>query len=523
MRFKGYCFLLLLIFLQTSCRKGKALWEAEYAVPLATASLGLGDIIPDTLLVSNPDNSLVLNVEEEFYRFSLDQIVQIADTSIINKFNLPWGQYTLQPGMQFLAQVNQTQFNFGEVSLSSVRIGSGEVKVKLRSRINERTRVRYRIPSATKDGVPFEANFVVPVGTSSSPAVVETTIDLSGYNFDLTGVNHNQYNIVHSTVDAWVHEEGSEVVLHSTDTIYVENTFVGLKPVYGKGYFGSGVYSIPLTSSEFGFFKNIPAGVLDLNSATAELVIENGIGADARAKVSVLKGVKGNNSVTLSNSVLANTINLNRATEAPAVNSKWTLELNESNSNIVELVELLPDKMEYAIDLYINPLGNTSGANDFIDATRPFTAKLNLKVPLDLSMSNFVLDDTVAFSYKETEESARVKSGILHVFAENGFPFEADLQLYLLDENGKQLDSVLTGVREIQAGKLDQQLKVSESVKSHLTANLPEAKVDLLSRTKSLRIRSVMNTAGNPSRVKIYNTYRLGVKVSAEFIYEDRW
>lgn len=523
MRIKGYCIVLLIIVLHTSCRKGKAIWDSEYAVPLANASLGLSEIIPDSLLVSNPDHSLVLNVEQEFYRFSLDEIVQIEDTSIVSKFNFPFGQLTLQPSTQFLAQVNQTKFDFGEVSLSKVRIKSGTVQVKLRSRIKERTRVRYRIPSASKDGVPFEANFVVPAATGSAPSIVQTDFDLSGYEFDLTGVNHNQYNIVHSTVDGWVHEEGNLVVMLSTDTIFVENSFVALTPDYGKGYFGSGNYSVPLTTSDFTFFKNIPSGILDLNSATAELVIENGIGADARAKIHSLKGVRGNRSVTLNNPVLLNTINLNRAIESPPVDSRFSLMLDASNSNIVDLIELMPDKMSYAIDLFINPLGNTSGANDFIDAARPFTAKLNLKIPLDLSMSAFVLDDTVSFSYTETEQSARVKKGTVHVFTDNGFPFDAALQLYLLDENGIQLDSLFSTASVIKPGKLDDQLNVIENGKAHLTLEMPENRIELLNRTKRIRIRAIMNTAGSPSLVKIYDTYKLGVKASAEFTYEDRW
>lgn len=517
--------LVLFLFVFCACKKEKgSSWESDYSIPLAHGSLGMKEILGDSVVTENSDHSLELNIEEEFYRFSLDELVEIADTSIVNFFNLPL-TVTIQPGQQFLSQVNETKFNFGDVSLTKVRIGSGSIKVKLRSRIKEKTRVRYRIPGATLNGSVFEKNVDVPAGVVGQPAVVEQSFDLSGYMFDLTGVNKNLVNTIHSTVDAWVSEQGQAVAITAGDSILIENTFSGLKPDYGHGYFGTGVFNIPLTSTDFDVFKNIKAGSIDIDDATAEITITNGVGADARAKLVALsaENTRTGAMVALNHSIIGSTMNINRAIENPPVDAVRVTHLNSSNSNIVDMIELLPDRMNYAIDLTINPLGNVSGGHDFIDAARPFKAKLNLRIPLNLSVAGLVLEDTMDFNFKESDDSERIKEGNINVFIENSFPFETSFQLYMLDENNVVADSVFAQAETIASAIVENTTFASLPAKKKLTIDLSRERLDLLPSVKKLRMRAIMNTSATPGLVKIFEHYKLEVRVSADFTYLNKW
>ena len=53
--------------------------------------------------------------------------------------------------------------------------------------------------------------------------------------------------------------------------------------------------------------------------------------------------------------------------------------------------------------------------------------------PLSLIATDLVLVDTTTLTLNA--ENNPIKNGSLTLFAENGFPFDADIQIYILDKN----------------------------------------------------------------------------------------
>jgi len=80
----------ILALLFTSCRRDdeQASWEVGILAPLVRTSLGMGDLLTDTLLQSNPDSSLKLVYQSHLYNLSLDTLVTLTDTSIIKSYTL---------------------------------------------------------------------------------------------------------------------------------------------------------------------------------------------------------------------------------------------------------------------------------------------------------------------------------------------------------------------------------------------------------------------------------------------------
>ena len=61
---------------------------------------------------------------------------------------------------------------------------------------------------------------------------------------------------------------------------------------------------------------------------------------------------------------------------------------------------------------------------------------------------------------------------------------------------------------------------VSQPVQSQLFADIPASKMQKIKLAKKIRIKTKFNTPGG-NRYKIYSTYKFGVKLKGNFVYEQ--
>ena len=62
-------FLAVVIFVATSCRNKESGWDTNLLTPIATANLSIANLVSDTLLTTNADNSLNLVYKKNIYSF----------------------------------------------------------------------------------------------------------------------------------------------------------------------------------------------------------------------------------------------------------------------------------------------------------------------------------------------------------------------------------------------------------------------------------------------------------------------
>jgi hypothetical protein len=103
----------------------------------------------------------------------------------------------------------------------------------------------------------------------------------------------------------------------------------------------------------------------------------------------------------------------------------------------------------------------------------------------------------------------------------NGFPIGIDMQVYMLDSSKKIIDSVLVkGDGFLPAAPVNFATgRVINPAKSIVDVEFKQERIIHLKETTSLRIKGVMNTTknnGNPSPVKIFADYGLGVKLGIQ-------
>ncbi|MBI4930001.1 MAG: hypothetical protein HY841_04500 [Bacteroidetes bacterium] len=519
--FTVYC---LLFF---SCRKEKKnpSWDVDVLAPLVKSTLTINNIIPNSLLNHNPDNSLDIVYNTSLYSFST---ISIPDTTIDTIYTSNPFTLSLPAGTFFVNPVDQEQkFPIpNKAQLTKVDVRSGKLVVVVRNRVEEMIRVRYQIPSAKINNLSFDKTFDVPAQTGGGcpgiPTVFTATYDMSGYSLDFRGTSGSDYNTLVTNVSAQINPAAlSNVTVTPCDSIYIGNSFVDMVPQYAKGYFGHTVKDTA-GSSTFSLFKHIIDGTLNLEDIDIGFSIENSIGADATFAINNLSSIntRTGDSISLQHPIIGSPVNINRAVDnnGNVTSSLYQFSIKPSSpSNILPFIQNLPDRMSYQMNFEINPLGNVSGSNDFIYYNKLIKTNFNMTIPLSLVANNLTMADTMDFKMDASADN--FNHGILYLYAENGFPFTAEAQLYLMNDNLMIVDSLINTPNMILAPQLDANYICAGQRLTKLAVSISEDKMNLLRSTKKMYLKIKFNTAGQPNYVKIYDFYQMNVKLVGDFNY----
>lgn len=525
MRFlKASLFLIPVLYL-LSCKKEftRPSWDVDVSVPVLYTSLGLENMIADSLLSSDTSGAVSIVFNESVFKLDLDTLLNLPDTTVKDTFSIPppFPSINVNPGQTIISTTENKRFDLDDIELTEILIESGNCSFFISSTISQPTIYEYTITNAIKAGLPFKIIVSVPAGSQSNPSSVSGNFDFSGYEMDLRGDTGNEYNKYKTIIKVSLDPSATVTTVFNTDKVIVENTFENLHPSYAEGYFGSQLIDVPYDVNSFDFLQNFTAGTLDLDQVDITLDIINGIGIDASVTIDTLlsKNTRNNTEVLLNHAIIGTAININRAINSgsTAVSSLYSTQLNNGNSNADVFIENLPDQIGYALGIFVNPLGNVSGHQDFLYSDKTFDVRVNASIPLNLIASNLTLVDTLYLTI-DTEDADNVNNGVIHIFATNGFPLEAELQLFLLDANGMTLDS-LVFPSTIYAGYTNTSYVVTSSRQSRLDFIMNDSQLDHLLNSQRVLLKAVFNTSSQTQHVQLYDSYRLDLKMSTELNY----
>lgn len=507
-----------------SCRKEfeKPFWDTQLLGPLVSATLDINNLLPDSILQANADSSMKIVFQNDIYKLSMDTLFRIPDTTLSQVHIIPF-PVTFSAGQIVVNNnLSETTYNLQGVQLRSTTVKSGFVHYQIKSKIKEITNFVYSIPCAKLNGAPFTINVSVPAAVGNTPGIYDQTYDLSGYVIDLTGINQNKVNTLFTSFTALVSPLGQPVLVNNTDSLIVNNTFYDIIPSYAKGYFGQNTIDVGPSETKFALFDRIVDGTLQLENVNFNLKIENPIGLDARVYFNNLSSVNSRTGTTinLSNSIIGSAININRAAESGGTvyPTYANIPLTVNNSNIKQMIENLPDKFGYSMQIISNPLGNISGSNDFIYSDQLMKAQMNMEIPLSLIATNLTLVDTLDLNISNNGVQ-KVNNAIITLFADNGFPFDASLQMYLLNDANATIDSIFDNANIIDEAPINSNFRATGKRLTKIAIPISTNKMDLLYATKKIMLKIKFNTSAQPQYIKIYSEYSIDVKLVGDFNY----
>ena len=342
------------------------------------------------------------------------------------------------------------------------------------------------------------------------------TYPMGGYDFDLTGRTMDTFNSFYSTMVASLEESGKLISISKKDSFILNFSFKDLKPSYVKGYFGQDTLIMD-DNTNIEDFGNISSNNLQFEDINIELEIENGIGVDGIIKIQTLSASNSAQSLNLSHSLIGSDINIDRAIETPFQPSYTSLLIDNSNSNIVSMLNLLPNSLSCSGAIQINPNGNTMGHQDFATDQSKIEANLNINMPLSFVASNLELSEQFDFDLGNTEDADKIKEANFIFNIENGYPLDTRLKLIFLDDIGA-LDSI-DGLALIKAADINNLGRVTQSKNSKIEFYVNPDKMQKIAQSKYVKCKFSFDTKPVGQNLKIYSDYRIGLKLIADFKY----
>lgn len=516
------------LILVVSCKKEESVWwDADLSGPIAQTELNLANLLPDSVLISDPDSALRIYFSSNIFNYKVDSLVSIPDTTIDTSYtSILANTIAFAPGSPIFSSTNETYFDIQGANLNYLKLKTGIIKIETFNSVPESLNFKYELGKSLLNGQVFSVNFDVPGGSISSPGSSVQYYTIDGIELDLTGTSGNKYNTAILTSTVAVSNGTDSAHVSGGHGLNVKITFSSLVPYYATGYMGNQQMAVGPDTLNFDFFKGLNADYFALQDANVNLKMVNGFGVDMSASnvfISSLNTNSGNN-ITLAGSGVSTAYNLNRATytgvnPSPVIPYIKNIPLNALNSNIKPFLENLPDKITYGVNAQVNPLGNVSMNHDFLQYGYGFSADLEMDVPLAFATTNLRLQDTADFNISTIDPHGNINSGVLTLRADNGYPFDAAIQVVFTDENYVVLDSLFASPNTALAGNVDASLKVTSRRLSLLNGPLDKAKMEKIRNARKIIFKVVMNTVSQTQIVKIYNYYSMGLTLTADVNY----
>ncbi len=435
-----------------------------------------------------------------------------------------WARFPAQNVVDLTEEVTQ---EIGERKFTYVDARSGKIHIFITSSVKESLYLEYTLKGAyDKFGHPVKVFTNVPAATIANPTVtIDSIFDISGTAISLTGKDGSKFNTYTQNVIA--HIDSSGIVRHITnqDSINIRYVIEDVAPNYIKGYAGRDTLST-IDSSAFSFLDIFKSGSIDLEKVDMKFTVENGIGVDGQVKINSLTAISPNNgSRTLSGSVVGQTFTVNRATDFPLTPATSYFDVNSNNSNIKDLIGILPNKLLYDVEVKTNVNGNTGQYRDFAYLESGMKIGLSAQIPLSFIAHHLLLKDTIDFDLSNTNTDINgISDGIINVITQNKYPIDATLTMIIYDDLWAPVDTLVIN-QSIPGADLNNNCRAVGPKRTKIPVYVDELRMENVKRGKHAIVvadfnSSTNNIMCNGQYLKIYADYKLDITFTAQFNYK---
>ena len=530
MRFLQKLIIALILLISAVACKKETSWDVDLAIPLAKSHLNISNFFGDTIFNADPSGLLHIAFSKDLINYTMDSLVNLPDTTLNLGYSFFFVQ-NLNPGVVLYTNAASTtdkeiKFDISNgVELNKSIVRSGALKIEYQNTYAQPLDFNYIINSATLWGNPLTVNQVIP-GNSTFTKIYS----LNGYNINLTGETGNKVNTLVQTYTISTDPSGAADVLQPGQGLIIKLSFVDVVPEYVQGYFGQQDLSFGPDSSSLGLLGNFNPSNLMLTQAAINFRIINEFGIEMSSSINSMKSIKVSppNVVTLNAGNLLQSINVNRASKTnnpsnPVFPWLKQINVNSSNSNLNPFLQNLPNYLGYSIKATLNPLGNISAGNDFAFYGRGLKVIADVDIPLSLSANYFALVNYSKVDLTQLKELNDVNSCDIVMQARNNYPFKAQIQGYLLNDQNQIIDSLFVpGQNILESAITDGSNNVLSYVDSKLVAAFDKTKINNLTQCKQIKFVSYLYLPNQPTPIKINEDSYLDLVVNAYVNYNVR-
>lgn len=499
--------LLLLLGVLFSCEEIDQLseieavnYDAEFAIPLINTTLSIQDVFDDL------DESSALRIDENgllHFTYS-DDILSNQGLSALQDVadNLPsvipvWSDDFAIP-FAIPSQIDIDQLTFR----------SGQLSYVVQNQNPEPVTVRVTLPQLFRGDSILEYTFSLPAYSGSGAPPTATNQDNPTDLTDIRVIPEN--DTVYIRYEA-VTPDGEQVAL-SNFVFRFNNPVLS----YAQGYLGQNRYEGGSGQVEIDFFEqSYIDGTIQFADPTVRFLINNSFGIPTRAVINnfAVTTVDGQQR-SISGDLIDTGIDFPYPPlDAVGESRTASFAFDRSNSNIVDLLNSNPLALDYDIDVRTHPDGDSS-EKGFLTDESTYSVRLEVDLPLDGQVNQFILRDTTGLDLGELEELTEAEFKLV---ADNNIPVDADVQVFFLHETGTLLDSLFTeGAQRIAAAQMNSDGISTTTVSTEQILPYPPERLEALRQASTLALDVRLSTASNTGRnVQIYQNQDIAIRLGA--------
>lgn len=401
--------------------------------------------------------------------------------------------------------------------LNAVHVSQGDIFMNAFSTVDDSINLRYALPGAINpSGSILQFLEVIPAAPPNSVVNRYVEIPVQNYLLDLQGMpgDVGVFNTFYTIFTGGIDSTGRIINLSLSDSVYVETGIKNLVTDRGYGFMGYDTLESEEVFEVEGF-NDILGGSIDLKQAQIDLSIDNYIGTPFSVQINQLKSLGVDGVVDLRWNQMGFKFSVPPATENQPGSrpnpGQLQISLDENNSNIQDLIEVRPDSFDLKAKAYMNPGVPSSDMSQFLYTNYGIQAYIDMRIPLNLALTDLFLGDTLDFEYLDLDPEQRLTKLNLKVLAKNSYPFNANIELLLFDA-ARQIVDTLRSADIIAAADLDVNGRSVGEKSSEVIFSLNDLQLDHLKDCKFIFIRSLLNT-NRLDGVKFYSDNYLDIQL----------
>ena len=526
--FRDILFSLLLIPCLISCNKDdldirKFSWsnlQPVAALPLIHSRMDVYDLLPDDLIDLDSNNVFVLIYEKEIQSFRAGDSIHIPDQQ--NSFLID-DIYLEAPQDQTIELPYFKDFGLvlpeSGQRLDSCHIKSAIITLKFTSSINHDCKVNISLPSAFKDGLPFETTLDYEY-EGTSPVTDSIILDFSGYRF----ITNPDGDMMQLPLDFVVEVTGDDHPNLSPYYVQLDVRISGIEFSAIYGYLGQYEYQLK-DSVELDIFKNTLQGLFYFKELRLSFTTLNSIGMPIEMVIDELTAHSPRNPPYVVD--LTDHPQFPNPLRIPSPDilhaghqAESTFVFTPSNCNLNEALSICPRYIDFSVTGKSNPDNDPTDENFDMDSSR-FSLKAVVELPFFGSVEGFILEDTLDFSIEDNAKLHEIEFVVVSV---NRFPIDARIQVYFTDDHLNVLDSLIYGsdpylVRAAAvSGPPDYRVITAPPPHTFIPQRITRERLDKLTKCTRMICHAGLNTTNN-GLVKIYSDYDIDLTIGAKVYF----
>lgn len=407
-------------------------------------------------------------------------------------------------------------FNPGQgIEMEKLRIIIGNLRWHVRSATALSASLNLNIPGILRNNIPVtEIINVGPLNQFTGNIVFNNTV------INLNSDPLQPYNKIPFVYGLKVSSNNSFVNFNSTDVVELDLRLLNPEIDYVKGYFGQKIEMIDEETVDFGIediLKKI-TGEFHVANPAIRLNYSNSFAIPIQIAFNG-QGRKGTKIINLG--LAPFTISSPESLASRDLSSSFSI--NKSNSSLPELISMPPEEITFSGSAKMNPAGDpTHLRNNYVFGNSRFLGSLEVEVPLEFSLNNIQLTDTIDNFLKvedgnndhlNPEDFQKLK---LNIMAQNGFPLGVSLSMSLYDTISQTVLSKVEATDILKPAPVDANGKVTGPKETTTSIEMTPAFFSNSSKANKILFHFVLNTT-DTKNVKIYSDYRISFNASVVF------